>query len=197
MMLGRHYVGISVFQKLYICDWLCEQRWVDRNRVAVSGHSLGTEPALCMMILNERIKAMVFNDYLTHNRIRYASRAKDEGQWTHSNPLWHIVPGPLAWFDFPDLLAACAPRPLIICEGEPRALLKAVAHVYENAGAREHYEYHFYPKFAKATDRWSDGVWPPPDGVNEEEWLAFTNVDVPEHYFKGDVAVPWLLRKLS
>eukprot|EP01043_Picozoa_sp_COSAG02_P008798 COSAG02_NODE_287_length_25647_cov_245.259316_23_plen_369_part_00 len=197
MMLGRHYVGLSVFQKLHILDWLCEQRWVDRDRIAVSGHSLGTEPALCMMVLDERIKAMVFNDYLTHNRIRYAVRAKDEGRWVHSNPLWHIIPGLLQWFDFPDLLAACAPRPLIICEGGPRALLEAIGRAYQNAGARDCYEYHFYPKFAQVADRWSDEIWPPADGITEDEWLTFANVDVPEHCFKGELAVPWLLRVLS
>eukprot|EP01048_Picozoa_sp_COSAG05_P036112 COSAG05_NODE_16078_length_354_cov_0.611765_1_plen_118_part_11 len=49
--MGRNYVGLSVFQKLCILDWLVQQPWVDRERVAVSGHSLGTEPALCMAVL--------------------------------------------------------------------------------------------------------------------------------------------------
>ena len=32
------------------------------------------------------------------------------------------------------------------------------------------------------------------DGLTEEdEWLTSANVDVPEHSFKGDIAVPWLL----
>jgi hypothetical protein len=119
LMLGRNYVGLSVFQKLHILDWLREQSCVDPDRVAVSGHSLGTEPAMCMAVLDERVHALVFNDFLTDNRLRYVAQAKPAQHWAHTSPLWHVIPGRLAWFDFPDLLAAFAPRPIIICEGGP------------------------------------------------------------------------------
>ena len=64
--MGRNYVGLSVFQKLHILDWLDKQSWVDNERIAVSDHSLRTEPAICMTVLGRRIKALVFNDYLCH-----------------------------------------------------------------------------------------------------------------------------------
>ena len=37
-------------------------------------------------------------------------------------------------------------------------------------------------------------MWPPPEGLSDTEWLEFANVDVPEHCFKGRLAVPWLSR---
>ena len=126
--IGRNYVGLSVFQKLHIMDWLCDQSWADTsNGVAVCGHSLGTEPALMMAVIEPRISAIVFNDFLTHNRARYYTAGKSTVGWRHISPLWHLIPGLLEWFDFPDLLAALAPdTKLLITEGGPQALLQQV-----------------------------------------------------------------------
>ena len=195
--LGRNYVGLSVFQKLHILDWLCGQSWLDTSCIAVSGHSLGTEPAMMMAVLDDRIGALVFNDYLTHNRSLYASAGKQLKRWSHqASPLWHVIPGMLAEFDFPDLLAALAPTPLLITEGGPEALLRRVAGAYELASAGTNFEYHYYPMYSQAADRTSDGVWPPPVGMTDDEWMRFANVDAPSHCFHGDVAVPWLTRAL-
>jgi len=130
------------------------------------------------------------------NRARYVTQRNDE-RWAHVSPLWHIIPGMIAEFDFPDLLAACAPMPLLITEGGPQMLLERVAGAYDAADARQKFTYHYYPAYADPESRVSDGVWPPPEGMTEEEWLHFANVDVPNHCFKGELAVPWLSEQLD
>jgi hypothetical protein len=36
-----------------------------------------------------------------------------------------------------------------------------------------------------------------PEGLSLDEYLRFANVDPPGHWFKEDVAVPWLSRVLG
>ncbi len=195
LMLGRNYVGLSVYQKLHILEWLKTRKWVDSDRITLSGHSLGTEPAMCIALLDTSVSALVFNDFLSHNRIRYTVTARPEEAWRHINPLWHVIPGLVKWFEFPDLLASLAPRPLIICEGGAIAHLEMIARAYEIVGAQKNYAYHFYPKYCHATDRRFDYV-DIPEGLKQDEWFEHVNVDAPNHSFKGDVAIPWLSEHL-
>ena len=69
--LGRSYVELTVSQKLHVLAWLRSLPFVDAQRVAVSGHSLGTEPAMCMAVLDPSLAALVFNDFLCHVRQRH------------------------------------------------------------------------------------------------------------------------------
>ena len=39
---------------------------VDPERLAVMGHSLGSEPAMALGVLSDDIKAVVFNDFLSN-----------------------------------------------------------------------------------------------------------------------------------
>jgi len=136
IVMGRSYLGLSVFQKMHILGWLKTVPFVDPRRIALSGHSLGTEPAMVVAVLDQQIKALVFNDFLCNNQQRYVVTAlPQDGAWRHTNPLWHIVPGFLASFDFPDLLAAVAPRPLLFTEGGVTLELERVRRAYETLGA--------------------------------------------------------------
>ena len=196
LMFGRHYLGLSVFQKLHILEWAKSLPIVSADRIALSGHSLGTEPAMLMSVLDPDVKALVFNDFLCKNQTRYVTAAKPESSWRHNNPLWHIVPGLLEWFDFPDLLSAFAPRPLIITEGGAAAHLHLVAKAYEMRQAGENYEFHYYPKYQAKSSRLHD-FEPVPKGLSIEEWFEYVNVDVPNHNFKPDLAVPFLQKHLA
>jgi hypothetical protein len=191
LMFGRHYLGLSVFQKLHILDWVKELKFVDTERIALSGHSLGTEPAMLMAVLDPGVKALVFNDFLCRNRTRYVTAEKPDSAWHHNNPLWHIVPGMLEWFDFPDLLSAFAPRPLIITEGGAAADLHMLQKVYSLRDAQDAYEFFYYPKYQDESSRLHD-FEPIPKGLSIEEWFEYVNVDVPNHCFKSDLAVPFL-----
>ncbi len=189
---GRDYISLSVFQKRQILDWLRARPYVDAARVALSGHSLGTEPLLAMAVLDPKIRAIVWNDFLCPNleRAKVATKPNARGVRPAANWLGHCVPGMWEWFDYPDLVAAFAPRPLILTEGGPGHSLDPVRKSYEIAGRPENLAVHHYPKYSDPADR-RDGR-PIPEGLDDMEWLDHANVDAPRHYFKGYLAVPWL-----
>ena len=194
---GRDYISLSVFQKRLILDWLRERPYVDSDRIALSGHSLGTEPLLAMAVLDPDIGAIVWNDFLCPNleRAKVATKPNARGVRPTANWLGHCVPGLWEWFDYPDLVAAFAPRPLLLTEGGPGHSLDIVRKAYEIVGASEKVSVHHYPKYANPIHR-RDGK-PIPEGLDDMEWLDHANVDAPRHYFKGYLAVPWLARQFG
>lgn len=189
---GRHYLGYSVFQKRHILHWLRSRPDVDRERVALSGHSLGTEPLLALAILEPEVAAVVWNDFLCPNieRAKVTTKPNSRGLRPPANWLGHCVPGLWNWFDYPDLVAAFAPRPLILTEGGPAYSLELVQQAYALAGAPQRVSIHHYPKYSDPANR-RDGE-PIPEGLDAAEWLDRANVDAPRHFFKGYLAVPWL-----
>lgn len=189
---GRHYIALSVFQKQQILEWLRGQPFVDTDRIALSGHSLGTEPLLVMAVLDPHIQAIVWNDFLCPNmeRAKVSTKPNKSGVRPPANWLGHCVPGQWEWFDYPDLVAAFAPRPLILTEGGPTHSLNLVRKAYEIAGAPDNVSIHYYPKYSNPADR-HDGE-PIPEGLDQTGWFEYANVDAPHHYFKGYLAVPWL-----
>ena len=165
---------------------------MDTDRIAISAHSLGTEPAMVMAVLDTDIKALVFNDYLCHTRTRIVKTGKpDNDAWNHITPLWHLIPGFLNWFDFPDLLAAVAPRHLLITEGGLTTYLDRIARAYDITGAPTHFEAHYYPRYENPEDRKYD-YRAIPEGLTPDQWFEYANVDAPNHCFKENIAVPWL-----
>ncbi len=182
--LGRSYLGLSVFQKMKILHWVKTLAFVDTEKIAVSGHSLGTEPAMVMGVLCPEIKAMVFNDFLCNTR----ERAFVTGA---ASPLWHLVPDFLQWFDFPDLLAVFAPRPLIVTEGGRTSHLNLVRNAYRAMSAETNVSINYYPKYSHSENRVYDNK-EMPEKLNTEQYLEYANVDVPNHCFKENLAVPWL-----
>lgn len=195
--LGRDYIALSVFQKMRILEWLRERPFVDPDRIAVSGHSLGTEPILAMAVLDPGISAIVWNDFLCPNieRARVSTKPDARGLRPPADWLGHCIPGLLQWFDYPDLVAAMAPRPLIMTEGGPTHTLDLVRRAYEVAGAPDRVTIHYYPKYADPAAR-RDGE-PIPEGLDQTEWFEYANVDAPRHYFKGYLAVPWLAARFQ
>jgi hypothetical protein len=194
---GRDYISLSVFQKQQILQWLRSQPSVDADRIALSGHSLGTEALLAMAVLDPKIQAVVWNDFLCPNieRAKVATKPNSRGIRPTANWLGHCVPGLWEWFDYPDLVAAIAPRPLILTEGGPTHSLNLVRKAYELAGAPENVSIHYYPKFSDPADR-RDGK-PIPEGLEGTQWLEHANVNAPRHYFKGYLAIPWLTDKFE
>jgi hypothetical protein len=192
LWMGRSYEGLSVHEKLPILEWAREQPWIDTACIATSGHSLGAKPALILGALEpERICAVVWNDFTCDFRERAIA----------TNLLqistWQYVPGFINWFDYPDLMAAVAPRPLLITEGGRTAHIERVREAYRALDAEDRFEVEYYPKYAAPADRPHDGE-PLPEGLSQEEYLAeWANVDVPAHSFKPDVAVPWLANVLD
>ncbi|MFG0262761.1 MAG: alpha/beta hydrolase family protein [Novipirellula sp. JB048] len=195
--MGRNYIALSVFQKRQILTWLRSQPHVDRQRVSVSGHSLGTEPLLVLAVLDPQLQGIVWNDYLaaTIQRAKVSTMPNQRGLRPAANWLGHCIPGLWQWFDYPDLVAALAPRPLIVTEGGPTHSLDLVRQAYQIVGAAENVSIHYYPQYQDPADR-RDGK-PIPEGLSATEWLDHANVNAAHHYFKGYLAVPWLARQFQ
>ena len=195
--LDRDYIALSVFQKMQILDWLRDRPFVDPDRLALSGHSLGTEAVLAMAVLDPSISAIVWNDFLCPNieRARVSTKPDGRGLRPRANWLGHCIPGLWQWFDYPDLVAAMAPRPLIITEGGPAHALDLVRKAYELAGAPDGVAIHYYPKYHDPAVRLDRE--PIAEGLDQAEYLEYANVDAPSHYFKGYLAVPWLAARFQ
>lgn len=190
MWAGRHYEGISVFQKLHVLEWLKQQSYVDPDRIAASGHSLGAKPALILGVLDPTIKAVVWNDGITNWRERaVATNLERIGSFQY-------VPGMLAWLDYPDLEASLAPRPFLVSEGGRTAVLDRIRQAYRLLGAADQFKVVHYPKYATPDKRPFDGK-DLPEGLTMNEYYPYANCDPPMHHFKGNVAVPWLAKVLG
>ena len=109
--LGSSYLALSVQQRLQLLHWSRTLPFVDQERIALSGHSLGTGPALAIAVLEPDVRAVVFNSNVMGRRRRALATGLEP------QPAWHSVPAMLRWFDRPDLLCALAPRPLLVTEG--------------------------------------------------------------------------------
>ncbi len=190
LWLGRNFEGLTTLHKLPMLDWARGQAWIDSERIAVSGHSLGAKPALNLMVLDERICALVFNDFVCDFRERAIALNLS------LIALWQYIPDFCRWFDSPDLLAASAPRHVLITEGGRTVHIERIRRAWEMLRAVGNFEVHYYPRYADPADRLHEGE-PMPEGISMEEYFEYANVDVAEHAFKHEIAVPWLARVLG
>ena len=66
--VGRSFLGLSSFQKMCVLAWVKTLPMVDAQRIALSGHSLGTEPAMVLAVLDQDVAAVVLNDFVHGKR---------------------------------------------------------------------------------------------------------------------------------
>ncbi|MCX7887411.1 MAG: alpha/beta hydrolase family protein [Verrucomicrobiae bacterium] len=186
--MGRSYEAISVFQKAHVLHWLARQPFVDAGRIAVSGHSLGAKPAdLLAVLYPQLIRAVVHNDFVCHWQERaVALNLYDPG--AHQ-----VVPGLLRWFDYTDLQAALAPRPLLFTEGGRAKHIAKIRRAYELCGASDAMQVFHYEKYSDPKTRTLDEV-ELPIGITMEQYFEYAYVDPATHRFRPTVAVPWLAK---
>lgn len=183
---GRNYLGVSVFQKTQILKWLASQSFVDSDRIATCGLSLGSDPADIVALLNpELVSAVIHNDFCCDWRERSIAMSG------YPSTPHHIVPGMFAWFDATDIQAALAPKPLLFTEGGRANQLDRIRAAYELQGAPENLKIYYYEKYATPDKRSFDGK-PIPEGLTSDEYFKYANVDVANHRFHPEHAVPWL-----
>ena len=196
--VGRHYVGLSAYQKTVILRWVKQLPIVRTDRIALSGHSLGTEPAMVLAVLDPSIAAVVSNDYAASQvaQEQHLAPSNDDQHIRMTLALWHSIPDFWTWLDLSELLAAIAPTPLLLTEGGHWQTLQHIQRAFEIAGVPSNLTIRHYPKYQNPDARTSDGK-PLPFGLTLEEYLTACNVDVPAHSFKGSIAVPWLKRVLT
>lgn len=186
--IDRPYECFSTFQKFLALQWFKAMPMVDRSRIAVSGFSLGAKPALLLGLLDREVKAVVWNSaMISYRRWQLAAGFASLAPWQY-------VPGLLTWFDYPDLMAALAPTPLLVCEGGRDDDAADVRKSYALAGARGKFQIGYMPGFTKpSARRW--GKLPLPEGIDADDLARLHNFDG-DHYFKEGVAVPWVCKRL-
>ena len=59
------------------------------------------------------------------------------------------------------------------------------------ADAEDNFQYHYYPKYDSPKKRKYDYI-PYHEGMNSMGTCEYANVDIPNHYFKEELAIPWL-----
>ena len=95
-----------------------------------------------------------------------------------------------------DIQAALAPRPLLFTEGGRTVHIERIRAAYEMQDARDNLEVHYYPKYAEPETRKFDHR-PIPEGLTQEAYFLYANVDVAAHRYHPDIIVPWLSRVLA
>ena len=189
-----HYLGLTSWQDKVILDWLKNQPYLDNEKVMISGFSLGTEPMMVLGLLDDDIYAFVYNDFLcrTRERIFVMDKPDEKGNRPFPNSDEHLIPGFLLEFDFPDIVAALSPRPVICTEGGLDRDFNIIKKVYENAGVPEAFTAYHYAKYADPADRVMLNETELPGNLNRNEFFRLANVDSPNHYFKTEHIMPWL-----
>lgn len=195
--LGWSYLGLASWQDKVILDWMKEQPWARRDRIIVSGFSLGTEPLMALGLLDKEIYAFVYNDFLcrTRERALTMNAPSKSGERAFPNSIEHLIPEFLTEFDFPDIVAALSPRPVICTEGGLDRDFEIIKDAYKKSGAPEAFEYHHYAKFADPANRAM--ITEMPNGITRGEFFRLANVDPPHHYFKSEWVMPWLDKVLA
>jgi hypothetical protein len=195
--MGWNYLGLTSWQDKVILDWMKMRPEIRADRIIVSGFSLGTEPLMVLGAIDKSIYAFVYNDFLcrTRERALRMNKRDSSGARHYPNNIEHLIPGFLTEFDFPDLVAALAPRPVICTEGGMDRDFKVISKAYGLAGATQNFVYHHYAKYADDEDRvYLEEM---PDGVGRDDFFRLANVDPQNHYFKTEHVIPWLRSLLS
>lgn len=186
---GWSYLGLSSWQDRVALNHLRNRDDVNKDRLIVSGFSLGTEPLMVLGALEPDIFAFVYNDILvrTRERILTVEKPDEKGVRPFPNTDEHLVPEFLNYFDFPDLVANLAPRPVICTEGGMERDFDLITSAYEKCGDPSAFTalkyYSDYPEYQR-----HDTI---PGGINLGEFYSYLGVS-PGHYFKVEKVIPWL-----
>lgn len=194
--LDWSWLGYTSYLDALVLDWMRQQPYIRKDRIVVSGFSLGTEPMMVLGALNPDIFAFVYNDFLCHTQERalVLNRPGAGGRRPFPNSIRHLIPGYWRYFNFPDVAASLAPRPIIFTEGGLDRDFRLVRSAYADFGASDNAECHHYAKYADPAAR--SGIERMPEGIDGPTFFRLANVDPPSHYFKHELVLPWLRRIL-
>jgi hypothetical protein len=137
-ILGMTVLGMDVHDGMRVIDYLCEQDFVDPDRIGVMGLSFGGTMATWLAICDERIRAA--------DIICYSVRFSDFGMRDINFCGSQITPGIFELCDVPDLHGLIAPRPLLIEIGkqdecfqidQATSCFQEVERIYTAAGVRD------------------------------------------------------------
>ena len=196
LQAGLTYCGMTVHTVLSFMQYLDEFAFLDRDRLAVSAHSLGTEAAMSLGLLCDEIRAVVFNDFLNDDRVRYcAITESEEGKMGLGIGFWHTVPGAWEYFGFPDLCAAIAPKHLAFNEGGADEWFRTVRRAYEVLGVPDRLKISHYPKDRDEASRTYHGDVPR-YGLSAEEYYNINYCDAQDHSYREKPSIELLREAL-
>lgn len=190
--VGWSYLGYTSYLDMQVLDWMKQDKGIRADRILVSGFSLGTEPLMVLGVLDKSIYGFVYNDFLcqTQERACVMTRPSANGYRPFPNSIRHLIPNFWKYFNFPDLVACLAPRPLILTEGGLDRDLDLVRAAYRLSGHPDAVEVHHYAKFADPQSRQNLSALP--EGLDRDTYYRLVNVDGANHYYKNEFVFPWL-----
>ncbi|MEM0076424.1 MAG: alpha/beta hydrolase family protein [Thermoproteota archaeon] len=146
LILGRTLLGANIFDGMRVIDFLVTREEVDYSRIGCMGLSFGGTMTTYLTLLDDRIKAADIICYATTTEHYAISRPNFCGS--------QIVPYLYKYADVPDVIAAIAPKPLLIESGASdtcfwiHSALKAhetIKKAYEISGASENLWIEVFP----------------------------------------------------
>lgn len=146
LMLGRTLLGSNLFDGMRVIDFLTMLEYVDSNRIGCMGLSFGGTMTTYLALLDDRVKAADIICYATTTEHYAISRPNFCGS--------QLVPYLYKYADVPDVMAAIAPKPLLIESGASdtcfwvHSALKAhevIKKAYEVAGAPDNLWIEVFP----------------------------------------------------
>lgn len=109
LILGRTLLGANIFDGMRVIDFLLTREEVDPNKIGCMGLSFGGTMTTYLALLDDRIKAADVICYATTTEHYVVSRPNVCGS--------QLVPLLYKYADVPDVMAAIAPKPLLIESG--------------------------------------------------------------------------------
>lgn len=192
--MGWSWLGYTSYLDRHVLEWMKTRPEIRADRIVISGFSLGTEPMMVLGVLDRSVYGFVYNDFLCHTQERaiVMTRPDGAGRRPFPNSIRHLIPRFWHYFNFPDIAASLAPRPIIFTEGGLDRDFETVQRAYALSGSPENAACHHYPKYA-SPDRRST-LRALPEGVDRTTYFEMVNCDSPNHYFKEELILPWLDR---
>ena len=190
------YIGLATYMNNQLMQWVKELPFIDKSKIATSGHSLGAWQAMYLAIFNSEVSAVVLNQniYNWFESVKVRTKPGNSGRRPGSFGITFVYPGMYEIFDHPDLLASLAPRAVLCTEGLPSKDTEMYQKAYQIMGAPENFKVIQFKKYESYESRYHDKL---PEGLNDAEFWHMTNNDGPDHYFKGQHAVPWLKERFN
>lgn len=139
LLFGRTLVGDRASDVSAVIDWLSTADLgiaIDLSRLHILGHSAGGTVAIHAAALDDRLKAVIASGCLGPITDTLLTRRDRAGQ--------NVIPGQLKWFELSDVVALCAPRPVLAVSGDSdhifpfrgvEKVVDAARPVYEALGA--------------------------------------------------------------